>query len=101
MKAWNWSEAEIAMLRRLHGDGATVAQAAMELDRGLEATRSKAKTIGLIFANGRIGRVSVRTVIEKQEYIALPPARYASRTAMMFGDPPLGRSALDQKRAGQ
>lgn len=29
----------------------------------------------------------------------LPPVRYASLTASLFGDPPIGRSALDRKRA--
>jgi hypothetical protein len=49
----------------------------------------------------RIQCWAVEVIAEDANAFRLPPAKYASRTAMFFGDPPIGRSALDQRQAQQ
>lgn len=92
-----WTMAEEDQVRELVAAGATASEAAKRLKRGMEAVRGKAANMGLKFASGRKGRPSEADIREKEDFIRPAPARYASRTAMIFGDPPIGRSALDQR----
>lgn len=87
-------------MRRLHAEGATVKAAAAAIGRGVEATRNKGKTIGLTFAKGDKAR-KARPVVERapDAFIRPPTPVYRDRMAVMFGDPPIGRSALDRRSA--
>ena len=93
-----WTIAEEEAIRRFVARQFTCAQAAAELKRNVESTRSKAEAMGLKFKSGRIGRVSHAQVTSDPKFVRPEPPRYASRMAMILGDPPIGRSALDQKR---
>lgn len=94
----NWTDEEITQLRRSHALGLSVQEAAKALGRGVESTRSKGKAIGVFFENAhRLGRVAVSRDADVAKFIKLPPARYSSRSAMILGDPPIGRSALDRR----
>lgn len=82
-----WTEDEIATLVRMKSTGADVATIAKHLGRTYQSTANKASSY-------------VSVTVAKEPAPERPPApRYASRMAIMMGDPPIGRSALDQKRA--
>lgn len=92
-----WTLAEEDQVRELVAAGTTASEAAKRLKRGMEAVRGKVANMGLKFAPGHRGRTSEAHAREAADFIRPAPARYASRTAMIFGDPPIGRSALDQR----
>ncbi|WP_375597590.1 hypothetical protein [Devosia sp. Naph2] len=96
-----WTADEISKLKECCERDLTPKQAAEIVGRPSTACLGKAATLGLSLAKeSRIRRT--KRDFEESVRAEIPPApRYASRTAMMFGDPPIGRSALDQKRAGQ
>lgn len=96
-----WTLEEEAKLRRLVGEGKTAREAGEALRRPTEGVRAKGERMGLTFASG-LGRTQpLRSPVKSDEPPPGAPPRYSSLTALMFGDPPVGRSALDQKRAGQ
>jgi len=96
-----WTADEVKILRDFCERNSTARQAAEVLDRPVTAIQGKAAALGLALVKEPHIRRSKRD-FEEAVRAEIPPApRYASRTAMMFGDPPIGRSALDQKRAGR
>jgi hypothetical protein len=95
-----WSTKLENTLRRYHAEGYSASDAAKAMGRGVEGVRSKARMLGLTFPLARAGRVAVAPIEERHNFIAPPVRRYSSFTQFVLGDPPDGRSALDQKRAG-
>lgn len=104
MSLRRFSEHEMATVRNCCAKGMTVSETAALLGRNIESVRSLASRLEIKFTVGaRSGRPRIAAPSEAganagANAIRLPPARYASRTSMIFGDPPIGRSALDQKR---
>lgn len=96
-----WTAEEVNKLRDCAARNLTPTQTAEVVGRSAAACLGKAATLELSLAKeSRLRRCNRE--VEETLQAAIPPApRYASRTAMIFGDPPIGRSALDQKRAGQ
>lgn len=93
-----WSRDEEARLRRMADDGATVAEASRSFGRSDGSIRGKARTLGLVFAMGDKTRKPRVEAEQSPEGFIRPPAPvYRDRMAVMFGDPPIGRSALDQR----
>jgi len=96
-----WTLDEEAMLRRLAAEGKTAREAGEALGRATEGVRAKGERMGLTFASGRGRNHPIAAPVKEVDPAPVPNPRYSSRTAMIFGDPPIGRSALDQKRAGR
>jgi hypothetical protein len=92
-----WTLDEEALLRRLASEGNTAREAGDAFGRATEGVRSKGERLGLTFASGRGRTHAVVAPVKEALPTPLPNPRYSSRTAMIFGDPPIGRSALDQK----
>lgn len=85
-----WTEAEIARAVQLRKSGLLIKEVAEQLGRTFDSTASK------------IG--NLKTLIDgKAKAPAARPRLYRSRsefvTASLMGDPPPGRSALDQRQA--
>lgn len=92
-----WTAWEEDKVRHLVAVGATARDAGEALGREPETVRRKAIAMGLTFARSTAARQSVVPKVDATPPIPEIP-RYSSRMAMMLGDPPIGRSALDQKR---
>lgn len=81
-----WSKPETARLYAMFTDGISLEVMCGNFDRSSASIRRKLSDNGMIFS------ASTRLPVP-----AIAPVQYASRTAMMMGDPPVGRSALDQR----
>ena len=92
-----WTASEEHRLRNLVAEGKTAREAGEALGRHPEVVRRKAMAMGLRLTLGRAGQREKAPQVEPKATITIEVPRYSSRTAMMFGDPPIGRSALDQK----
>jgi hypothetical protein len=93
---------EINLIRECCIKGMTCKETGELLGRPVESLRSLMPRLGLKFKTAsNAGRKAVEVFAEDANAFRLPPAKYASRTAMFFGDPPIGRSALDQRQAQQ
>jgi len=93
---------EINLIRECCDKGMTCKESSELLGRPVESLRSLMPRLGLKFKTAtNAGRKAVEVIAQDANAFRLPPAKYASRTAMFFGDPPIGRSALDQKQARQ
>jgi hypothetical protein len=95
-----WSDGEVETLQQLARQGLNLQEISKALGTKTPV-QVRHKTDRL-----RIKLTPVKAAVSRSEAEMLrtanrvPPARYASRTAMMLGDPPLGRSALDQRGQG-
>lgn len=98
-KSSHWTDAEVALLIRLASEGHTASSAAAIIGRPRAGVRHKGYMIGHPL------RYESTWSPPKEPKIDTPtPKPVASRnttslTAMFFGDPIPGRSALDQKLA--
>lgn len=94
-----WTKAEEAQMVAFSKGGYTYRMAAEELGRSVGAVQGKAAAMDLSFRHEPRARKSQQEIAERLHVPRPPIPQYASLTAMAFGDPPIGRSALDQKRA--
>lgn len=93
-----WTKAEIEKLKAMCAAGYTYVAAAQELGRTKDSIHGKARNMGLVFAKAAPGVRPGKPSTPAPEPILPAVPRYRSFTAALFGDPPIGRSALDQKR---
>lgn len=91
-----WTTSEEVHLRELVAAGKTAKEAGKALGRHMETARRKAITMGLTFARDTGERQKAAPEQEPKVPPVREPVRYSSRMAMMMGDPPIGRSALDK-----
>lgn len=97
-----WTEEDEAVLRRMHAEGATAAEIGLALNRHREVVRVKARYLGLALKARPLRTAEERPAPRVRPSGPTPPVvHYSSITARVFGDPPPGRSALDQKRVQQ
>lgn len=98
-----WTHTEISKLRAMHASGWTKEQIAEALGRPLAGVDTKARSLALYWRKDKSAgwRTSDAELLEQAKKLIPPSARHASFTAFIMGDPPPGRSALDQKRVEQ
>lgn len=94
-----WTTAEESQMVAFSKGGYTYRMAAEELSRSVGAVQGKAAAMELKFRHEPRARKYAKESAESLNVQRPPIPQYASLTAMIFGDPPVGRSALDQKRA--
>ncbi len=86
-----WTDAETAILTRMRADGRQVSEIAAVLGRSIPAVSSKTSDQPRLGTDDAPAPApSIRICSTRAEYV----------TATLLGDPPAGRSALDQ-RAGK
>lgn len=95
-----WTEDDIAVLRAQARVGKTVKQIGSIIGRHPETVRSKAKLLGIQLSFAARRHPKEPTVVVVRPPMPTPKP-HTSLTALVMGDPLPGRSALDQKRAGQ
>lgn len=93
-----WTPEQTETVHRMAQNGATAAEIAAVVGKSREAVRQKADYEGVALRTRPRREIEAPPPAPKR--VVIPTVRYPSRMAMMFGDPPIGRSALDQKRAG-
>lgn len=95
-----WTHAEISKLRAMHARGSTKEQIADALGRPLAGVDSKARSLALYWRKDKSAgwRTSDAELLQQAKRLIPPSTRHGSLTAFIMGDPPPGRSALDQKR---
>jgi hypothetical protein len=83
-----WTDAETATLTRLRADGKTASEIAAVLGRSVQAVSSKTSdTPRLVAEVAPLPAPSIHICSTRSEFV----------TATLMGDPPTGRSALDQR----
>lgn len=94
-----WSDNEVEKLQQLARQGLNVQEISKALGTKTPVqVRHKTDRLRIKLAPVKAANRSEAEMLRTANRV--PPARYASRTAMMLGDPPLGRSALDQRGQG-
>ena len=87
-----WSEGEVAKLQAMLANGEDLEAIADATGRTRQSVENKMRDLGL--APRAWG--GARVVAEAKHLIPPRPV-YRSLTSVMMGDPPVGRSALDQR----
>ena len=101
-QAWTSALDKIVLERCTPGDVGIFRKVADDIGRTYHATRQRFYTLKRL-AQNLPEHPTVKTVrqsMDERVIVAGAPLRYASPFAELLGEPPIGRSALDQKRAG-
>lgn len=91
-----FTEIEIAKMRQCHAEGMTAVEAAKCINRLPNSVLVKGRQLGIVFA--KVSRAKPSETVSIVKHIMPKYIRPASLTGWLMGDPPIGRSALDQKR---
>lgn len=91
--AREWTEAEAQQLKKMRRDGMSYPAIARAMNRTTSSVEGKGNNLGL---GTEFRELGARAYRDTQALIPRVDRSKMSMTALMLGDPPPGRSALDQ-----
>lgn len=95
-----WAADELERLKELNQMGVYQRDAAEDLGRSVNAIQQQSKRLGLSWKPRPAERRPMASSEAREPAIFVPTFIHSNLTARLCGDPPPGRSALDQRGQG-